>query len=97
MPHHKAYVAGVKFRAGSGEHMAIREDDGKWLLQPEPTNQHDPHAVKVLHDGFHVGYVPRELSREVAALIADGRHTHIVKRPGNAIEIHFKPREQVHG
>ena len=27
-------------------------------LVPEPTNEHDPHAIKVCVDGVHVGYVP---------------------------------------
>lgn len=29
-------------------------------LEPEPTNPHDPNAIKVLVDGRHVGYVPRQ-------------------------------------
>ena len=29
-------------------------------LVPDPTNEHDPNAVKVLIDNVHVGYVPRE-------------------------------------
>jgi hypothetical protein len=28
-------------------------------LEPEPTNQHDPNALKVVVSGEHVGYVPR--------------------------------------
>ena len=36
------------------------------LLIKEPTNQYDPYAVKVCtKSGFHIGYVPSELSEEV--------------------------------
>lgn len=28
------------------------------VLVPEPTNQHDPNAIKVMVDNFHVGYIP---------------------------------------
>ncbi len=39
-------------------------------IEPEPTNPHDANALKVLValDGqvFHVGYIPRELAKDVA-------------------------------
>lgn len=28
---------------------------------PEPTNAYDPNAVKILHSGVHLGYVPKDL------------------------------------
>ncbi len=37
------------------------------FLVPEPTNQYDRNAVKVIVTGQHVGYVPAELSRRVAS------------------------------
>ncbi len=38
-------------------------------LQPEPTNEHDRHAVRVLADGLFIGYVPAENSARVSELI----------------------------
>ncbi len=35
-------------------------------LEPEPTNEYDPNAIKVLaHDGHHVGYVPKDMTSEI--------------------------------
>ncbi|MFB6159068.1 MAG: VRR-NUC domain-containing protein [Candidatus Nanohalobium sp.] len=31
-------------------------------LEPEPDNQHDPLAVKVIHDGKFIGYLPQNLN-----------------------------------
>jgi hypothetical protein len=40
-------------------------------LLPEPTNPHDPKAVMVLVDGYHVGYLPRGSARRYHKRIAD--------------------------
>jgi hypothetical protein len=35
-------------------------------LEPEPTNEYDPNAIKVLAaDGHHVGYVPKDMTDEI--------------------------------
>ena len=35
-------------------------------LEPEPTNEYDPNAIKVLaHDGHHLGYVPKDMTDEI--------------------------------
>ena len=33
---------------------------GPCELEPEPTNKHDPNAIKVIVDGVHIGYIPSE-------------------------------------
>lgn len=38
-------------------------------LVPEPTNRVDPNAIMVMISGVHVGYVPREMTQEVASYI----------------------------
>lgn len=41
-------------------------------LVPEPTNEHDPNAIKVCVDGVHVGYVPASETDEVRQrMVAD--------------------------
>lgn len=44
-------------------------------LEAEPTNQYDPFAVKVIvrfdNQLHHVGYVPKEISKDVAELLAE--------------------------
>lgn len=55
-------IAGMTYRDRillySGEHAGT--------LKAEPTNPYDSNAIKVLaEDGYHVGYVPREMTGEV--------------------------------
>lgn len=38
-------------------------------LVPEPTNEHDKNAIKVLFDGLHVGYIPRDLTNQYRSVI----------------------------
>lgn len=38
-------------------------------LVPEPSNQYDGNAVKVVIGRWHIGYVPREISSQVAAVL----------------------------
>lgn len=85
---HTAYIAGAKFRDADAYLKAL-PDGTAFALEAEPTNQHDPNAVKVLHDGRHVGYVPRDLSAEVAKLMEQGRIGAVVRASGKLI-IEFK-------
>jgi hypothetical protein len=41
-------------------------------LRPEPSNQYDKHAVRVEVEGWHIGYVPREISATVAKTVGRG-------------------------
>ena len=50
-------IAGINHKEGIGEY------EGKFIgeVVPEPTNQYDPNAIKIVHqDGKHLGYVPAE-------------------------------------
>lgn len=58
-------IAGLSYRDNidhyRGEHVGT--------LEAEPTNQYDPHAIKVLaNDGHHVGYVPKNMTADVRQL-----------------------------
>ena len=75
---HKATVAGTSYR-----HDIDRFNDGNWAtigarLEPEPTNQYDPTAIKVIladrRDGteHHVGYVPRGLNLQIFMAVVSG-------------------------
>ena len=87
---HQTYIAGVKFRMGAADILAALDDGSEVILEPEPTNQYDPHAVRVMSGNRHVGFVPRDLSQEVSGLIAAGQITRAVKRSGNSLEIHYE-------
>lgn len=93
MPYHQSYIAGHKFREGGIERLQAFAPGEALDLEPEPDNAHDPNAVKVLHKGFHVGYVPRDLAPEVCRLIASGRlaSCNAVKGEGSrGISIHYR-------
>ena len=50
-------IAGLNYREGIGDY------EGKFIgeVVPEPTNQYDPNAIKIVHqDGTFLGYVPAE-------------------------------------
>ena len=74
------HVAGVSFE-GRQEKLAFLKQVGLWdvLLEPEPTNPHDPNAVRVLAvpgdktQALHVGYLSREDARRLGPAIRDGR------------------------
>jgi hypothetical protein len=83
MRHLSFNVAGCKHHAGQGLQVleclpneSFSTASPRVTLEPEPSNQYDPHAVKVFVLGrpgaVHVGYVPRDKSEQVAQLIAQG-------------------------
>ena len=55
---HEAAIRSL-FPQGLGE-QGMPSGSFRAALLPEPTNKHDPHAVKVLVQGQHVGYLSRE-------------------------------------
>ena len=89
MRHHRAYIAGVKFRPGAREHLEGLGEDAAFELELEPGNRFDPNAVKVLSDGVHVGYVPADLAPEIGALIKAGRLASVTRRGSTGIDIHY--------
>lgn len=68
------YVAGTKFHQYPRVKPFIREGD-EVLLIPDPENQYDPNAVKVLYprgdEIIMLGHVPmkKDLSRKISGLI----------------------------
>ncbi|MBR6893701.1 MAG: HIRAN domain-containing protein [Bacteroidaceae bacterium] len=55
-------IAGINHRDGIGDY------EGKFMgeVVPEPTNQYDPNAIKIVHqDGKHLGYVPAEDTQQL--------------------------------
>jgi hypothetical protein len=67
-------IAGTSFRDPIARQYAKIMPDGTLLkVEAEPTNAHDPLAVKVLTpDNMHLGYVPRESSGAIALLLTEG-------------------------
>lgn len=58
-------IAGMSYRDNIDDYLG--EHAG--TLEPEPDNEYDPNAIKVLAaDGHHVGYVPKDMTAHVRDL-----------------------------
>ena len=90
MSYHETYIAGVKFRPGAADVIAEMDSGAEYQLEAEPTNKFDKFAVKILLNGFHVGFVPGHLSEEITKLIGEGKITSVIEAGGNKIEIYYK-------
>ena len=76
------YIAGVQFRKEVKENGVVTEPsavsvirtlelDSELTLEPEPTNNYDPNAVKIMYKENHLGYVPKVVSASISALLED--------------------------
>jgi hypothetical protein len=55
-------IAGLSYCKGIAKYLG----EFAGTLEAEPTNQYDSNAIKVIApDGHHIGYVPRDMTREV--------------------------------
>lgn len=55
-------IAGMSYR----DRVLLYTGEHAGTLEEEPTNPYDHNAIKVLaEDGYHVGYVPRDMTEEV--------------------------------
>ena len=51
--------------------LAARSREARVLLMPEPTNRHDPHAIRVIDDRARtLGYLPRDAALDYAPCFA---------------------------
>lgn len=75
-------LVGVTFRGGGAREIVKRltPDDGELLLlEAEPTNEYDDHAVKVLYapTGEHIGYLAKENNRHVFEALEQGEELQV--------------------
>ena len=49
------------------------EDIGSFALVREPDNPHDPNAIRVALGGSYLGYVPRDIAKDLAPQMDAGR------------------------
>lgn len=67
-------IAGVKFHREELD--KLYEADWNEInieLEPEPSNQYDPNAIKILASGLHIGYIPGMASLAVTNMLKDGQ------------------------
>ena len=67
-------IAGFRHHDGAAELLSSGKiKAGAMLdLKPEPTNEHDPGAIRIEHGGVLLGYVPRVDNRLVGRAIKSG-------------------------
>jgi hypothetical protein len=86
----KFYAAGVQFH--DFKSIADKMEVGTVCqLVAEPTNQYDPNAVVIEYQGFHLGYVPKELSSTIAGYLTTDTVTCTV----TALDMKKKTYEQL--
>jgi len=61
-------LAGVTFATDRNPKLKELRPNGVVSFQAEPTNEHDPNAVKVMYKDEHIGYVPKSDSAQKSAL-----------------------------
>jgi len=62
------YVAGVQFHQAK-QVLHLMQVGEKLEMEPEPNNEFDQNAVKLLYDGVMIGYVPGKISADVSAFL----------------------------
>lgn len=63
-------VAGTSYRVESFQQANVGPGDAL-EVQPDPSNQYDPFAIKILKQGIHIGFVPRQHTLEVKRRFLD--------------------------
>lgn len=91
-------IAGNSFRDVAGQlAMQALERGDNLTLQPEPDNQYDPNAIKVLTEaGVCIGYVPKYKNVEVGDLINDSEEVITLYTGDGWMEIADKAEAEDH-
>lgn len=76
-------VRGEQHRRQAFDEVFGTDADGVFVLAMvelvrEPTNEHDPNAIRVERNGAHLGYVAKELAAIWAPLVAAAGDPHVV-------------------
>jgi hypothetical protein len=67
----KFNVAGISFQVERNEGLRLLRPAGSVEFEPEPDNQYDPDAVKVMYKGMMLGYVPKGYVQDLCVAGAD--------------------------
>ena len=62
-------IAGVSFRQKAVYKVKVGD---KVILEPEPTNQYDKNAIKVIANGHWIGYIPQKQTEILHEAISAG-------------------------
>lgn len=65
------YIAGIKYRQLSQDIWEQFNIGDEFILERE-NNKYDEFAIKVIYNNEHIGYIPKDYSKDVAPKIDDG-------------------------
>ena len=68
--HFHTYVAGIKHHRKAFYALDLEQREHSLELIEDPENKHDPNAIKVVVDGKHIGYVPKEKTAKVRKFLS---------------------------
>jgi hypothetical protein len=86
-------LTGVTFGNAQNHIRTFGCDDIHWFyLAREPENPHDPNAIHVEVANFFMGYIPKEVAKELAPLMDAGNHY-----DAEFVEINRHPRRPIVG
>lgn len=85
----ETFIAGAKFKDGAQDIIDALSESSELEIRPEPDNQYDPNAVKILTEDVHIGYIPRHLASKVLDLINNNAVDLVLYLGKNKIEIHY--------
>lgn len=72
-------IKGLHYRSDEAKNEAMRLIAGNEVeLECEPDNSFDPYAVKILSNGFHIGYISKNISYYITNDIKQGGYISIV-------------------
>lgn len=72
-------VKGIPYENRSDVASKVKEGD-RLSLEPEPENENDPHAVKVLFNRHPIGYVDRDIAKLISREMEIGRQPQVYAR-----------------
>jgi hypothetical protein len=67
-----SHAAGVHHHVKTKESLESLPMDTEFNLEPEPTNPHDKHAIRMMFRGHLVAYVPATLAPMLGAMLGGG-------------------------
>lgn len=66
-------LAGASFRpAASKEVLRTAEPGDEVILEPDADNEYDPRAVRVMLEGEHIGFIPRDSNGPIFEALVEG-------------------------
>ena len=66
-------IAGLYYRSSDAHKLARGLVWGTFLtIEPEPKNDHDKYALKIMYKDVHLGYIPSHYSKSISMILRQG-------------------------